>query len=389
MTSHARVWAQPQPDEIAAMNTLLEQALIFPIGSMANWTQAIGHAQMRVVQQDGRIIAGLGVIPFGHWFGGRVVPAGGVTAVGVAPAQRGSGVGRWMLQQMLAEEYTRGVPLSTLYPATTAFYRSVGYERAVQRTIYELPLAALAIREPTVAAVPLEGTDLLRLPSIYAQRAAQGNGFIERPAMLWERLQHPEGSRTYTIGAERAGVLEGYVTFRHASWGEALVVRDLVALSAPAARRLLQVLGDHRSIIEKVQLPGAPYDPLLFQLSEQRQKIHNAIDLMVRIVDLPAALRLRGYPTNLRSELHLAVHDDLLPGNTGRWVLQVADGVGTVEAGGRGAVEVDIRALAALYCGYFTATELALAGDLRADSTDLRTADQIFAGPRPWLIDMF
>lgn len=102
------------------MNVVLEQALIFPIGSMAAWTTDIGHEHMRVVRAGGRVIAGLGVIPFGHWFGGRSVRAGGVTAVGVAPDRRGSGVGLWMLHRMLEDQHALGVPLATLYPATTA-----------------------------------------------------------------------------------------------------------------------------------------------------------------------------------------------------------------------------------------------------------------------------
>ncbi|NTV64382.1 MAG: GNAT family N-acetyltransferase, partial [Oscillochloris sp.] len=88
-------YGPPQTDDIPPMNQLLEQALTVPLGGMTTWSQMMGHEQMRVVRQGGRIVAGLGIIPFGHWFGGRVVPTGGVTAVGVAPDRRGSGVGLW------------------------------------------------------------------------------------------------------------------------------------------------------------------------------------------------------------------------------------------------------------------------------------------------------
>jgi predicted acetyltransferase len=382
-------WSPPTPDVLEEMNVVLEQALIFPIGSMAAWTADIGHEHMRVVRAGERVIAGLGVIPFGHWFGGRSVRAGGVTAVGVAPDRRGSGVGLWMLQRMLEDQHALGVPLATLYPATTAFYRRAGFERAAQRLIYELPLAALAVREPGIEAVPIAGAELARLPAVYAQRAAQTSGFIDRPEMLWRRLQNPEGKRSYTVAAMRDGAIEGYVTFLHASWGEVLTVRDLVALTPAAGRRLLQVLGDHRSIIENVRLPGAPCDPLLFQLPEQDQRLHNVIDLMVRIVDMPAALTARGYPPDLNAELHLAVVDDLLPWNNGRFVLRIADGVAHVEPGGQGSLQLHIRELAALYSGYFTPYELQLAGNLAADAATLRSAARIFAGPRPWLPDMF
>src|SRR4051812_37234635 len=90
-------------DEIDGLNSMLEQALTFPIGTMAPWTATIGHEHMRAVRRDGRAVAGMSIIPMGHYFGGRIVPAGGITAVGVAPEQRGSGVGLWMLQQSVVE----------------------------------------------------------------------------------------------------------------------------------------------------------------------------------------------------------------------------------------------------------------------------------------------
>src|SRR5215207_3946298 len=92
-----------RPDEIDGLNALLEQALTFHIGSMASWTAAIGHEHMRAVRRDGRAVAGMGIIPMGHYFGGQSVRAGGITAVGVAPEQRGGGVGLWMLLQSLEE----------------------------------------------------------------------------------------------------------------------------------------------------------------------------------------------------------------------------------------------------------------------------------------------
>src|SRR5262245_28778376 len=70
-------------DELDGLNILLEQALTFPIGDMAPWTAVIGHEHMRAVRRAGRAIAGLSIIPMGHYFGGHSVRAGGITAVGV------------------------------------------------------------------------------------------------------------------------------------------------------------------------------------------------------------------------------------------------------------------------------------------------------------------
>lgn len=382
-------FSAPCPEEVEEMDRVLEQALTFAVGTMAPWTNMIGHPNMRVVRSDGRIVAGLGVIPFGHWLGGRVVPAGGVTAVGVAPDQRGSGVGLWMLTRMLEEQRALGVPILTLYPATTAFYRRAGFERAAQRTIYELPLAALATRDHALEAVPVapERSDLIR--ELYARRAARSAGFIERPDFLWRRVLTRPEKPTYAFAALRDGTPEGYVVFEHTTWGEPLLVRDIIALTPDAGRRLLMLLAGHRSMIETVRFPGAPHDPLLFLLPEQKHKVSSAIDLMLRILDVPAALEARGYAPGAAGELHLEVVDELLPANSGRFVLRVADGVGRVERGGRGRIRLHIRELAALYTGYYTPLELRQVSALEADDAELADAGRIFAGPRPWLPDMF
>ena len=46
-------------------------------------------------------------------------------------------------------------------------------------------------------------------------------------------------------------------------------------------------------------------------------------------------------------------------------------------------------AVAALYSGYMTPQELAVAGSVAGAEDDLALAAQIFAGPRPWTPDMF
>lgn len=382
-------YTPPRPHDIEPMDKLLEQALSFPIGTMAPWTKLLGHEQMRVVRQGERVVAGLGVIPFGHWFGGRVVPTGGVTAVGVAPDQRGSGVGLWMLRQMLEEQRALGVPMLSLYPATTTFYRRAGFERAAHRLIYELPLGGIGLSDHGLVAAPVEPAQLDLLKGLYARRAASAAAFIDRPDFFWQRIVAPDDKPAHIFAALRDGVPEGYVVFLHAAWGEALQVRDIVALTPAAGRRLLTVLAGHRSMVDTVRLPAGPHDPLLFLMPEQRQTVFRSLDLMLRILDLPAALAARGYPPVLSAELHLEVVDELLPANHGRFVLRVADGLGQAERGGRGLLRLHIRDLVTLYSGYFTPHELLQASEVAADAASLAAAAQIFAGPRPWLPDMF
>jgi predicted acetyltransferase len=376
-------------DEIDRLNDLLEQALTFNIGGMAPWTAAIGHEHMRAVRRDGRAVAGMSIIPMGHYFGGQSVRTGGITAVGVAPDHRGSGVGLWMLQQSLKELHRQAVPLASLYPATTAFYRRAGFERAAQRILYDVPLAAIGMRDYTLEAVLAGPGEYAIIKQLYTQQAARSSAFIDRPEFYWNNILEPKDKRAYTFIAQRDGAPEGYVVFSHATWGETLKVIDIVALTPAAGRRLLTLLADHRSVIETMRLPGGPNDTLLFLMTEQKQKVSWALDLMLRIVDVTGALGARGYPAGVSAELHLDVRDELLPWNNGRFVLTVADRRASVRSGGAGSFSLHVRDLAALYSGYMTPPELRIASSLDGQDADLATAAQIFTGPRPWTPDMF
>jgi predicted acetyltransferase len=390
MTNQMKLEYGPvRADELDGLNSMLEQALTFNIGTMAPWTAAIGHAHLRAVRRNGRAVAGLSIIPMGHYFGGQSVRAGGITAVGVAPELRGSGVGLWMLQQSLAELHHQAVPLATLYPATTAFYRRAGFERAAQRLLYDVPLAMIGVRDYTLEAVPAGPDEYPIIKQLYMQQAARSSAFMDRPAFYWDNILDPKDKRTYKYIVRRAGVPEGYLIFPHAAWGEVLRVGDIVALTPAAGRRLLTLLADHRSMIETMRLPGGPNDALLFLMAEQTHKVDRSLDLMLRIVDVAGALSKRGYPAGVNAELQLDVRDELLPLNNGRFVLTVADRRGSVRSGGAGSLSLHVRDLAALYSGYLTPTELQAAGSLEGPEADLAMAAQIFAGPRPWTPDMF
>ena len=125
-------------------------------------------------------------------------------------------------------------------------------------------------------------------------------------------------------------------------------------------------------------------------VDEGRSSILSHHRWMLRLVDVPTALSLRGYPSCLSATLDLHVHDDLFPENTGNWRLKIQSGIPTVIPGGEGKIRLNVRGLATLYSSYCTATELMRTGRLEAVvSSDVEIADQAFAGPPPWMPEIF
>ena len=390
MTSNTNLDYGPmRDDEQDLLGALIGQALFFPAEDSRGWIGQLGPRNFRVVRRGGRPIAGLGLIPMGHWFGGASVRAAGVTAVGVAPEHRGGGVGLFMIQRALEEIHAAGTPLSSLYPATDAFYRRAGFERASTRTIYEIAPAAIGIRDYALDVVPAGLEHEPEIRRLYADRARVSAGQIDRHEFTWLMLHHHEKRSPYRYLARRGGRAEGYVAFAQSGRDDPIVVADICARTPETGRRLWTLLADHRTMVEKIRWSGAPNDGLLFLLPEQKHRVHWTLDLMLRIVDVAGALAARGYPPAVSAALHLDVRDQLLPWNDGRFVLEVADGRGSVRPGGNGRLLLNARGLAPLYSGYMTPHELRMADLLDGPDADLALAAAVFAGPRPWTPDMF
>ena len=110
---------------------------------------------------------------------------------------------------------------------------------------------------------------------------------------------------------------------------------------------------------------------------------------MLRLVDVKAALEARGYRSGVSAEVHLDIQDDLFPENSGKKRLVISDGGAEVTGGGDGRIRLDVRGLAALYTGHLSAHDLAVTSLIDASDGDLESLGAVFAGPAPWMADMF
>ncbi len=393
----------PTPGEELELMRVIEIALASEPGHFRDWMQVILPENFRAVRQKRRIVAGLGLVRAGQWFGGVSVPMVGITAVGVAPDVRGSGIGTAMLRHVLHELHAEGVALSALYPATTTFYRQVGYERAGQRIGYDLRLDAIDLRQQAVDGIDLVTVDTVEpqqfaaFQQVYTEQAHRGAGLLDRPQWMWRRRIEPQQSKGYLLRylVMRNAQAEGYLVIRQHGSNHPLEVLDMCLLTPPAARRVLALLARYRSVTERFTWYGGPHDPLAYLFGEPMiaarpyLHIHSALIWLLRMVHVPAALRTRGYPPAVQAELHLDVQDELLPANSGPLVLRVHDGHAAVEPGGKGRIRLGVRELAAIYSGFLSPFELRAIGNISGPDTDLALLGAVFAGARPYIVDMF
>ncbi len=353
------------------------------------WIERQGLEVCRVIRRGHELLGGLMILDMAQFFGGRSLPMGGISAVGVAPEARGGGAASRLMAGAIQELHQRQIPLSALYPATQTLYRKSGFEQAGARAEFRLNLRVGPVQERDLPLVKLP-RERKMLEKVYRSWARPQQGALDRTETNWRRVLNPrdEPAEVYGVGEP----LEGYVVVHRQAGSQPgwqnLALTDFVALTPRAARRIFSFLADHRSLAEQAVWFGAPHQPLLTVLAEQSVETRINIFWMLRLVDVPAALRGRGYSPHLKCAFKLAVDDPLLAANRGSWWVRIEAGRAEVEKARSGGLRVSERALACLYAGLLNPWQARLAGLVDWPDRDLSALEGVFGGPAG-LGDMF
>jgi predicted acetyltransferase len=350
-----------------------------------------------------------------QWWRGRAVRMAGVAGVKVAPEYRGQGAGRALMTALVGLMAERGYPISALYPATMAIYRSLGWEIAGHRHEAVLParvLSTMARPEPGAVtkirrAGPDDAAEVLEVIG-RTHRDARDCGPVtwdEDTVRRWLTRpgRYADKDRYAYLAAD------GFLGYRWQGGGHGEIFVDRVAAcSAATTRALWAVVASNSTVTEKVYAQVGPSDPFWWMLREQDANIAERYGWMLRLLDAPAAIAARGFPAT-DIAVPLAITDDLQPANSGRWELTVQAGTGRlirdrtglvpaspaaaspgVQAppGGQVPLALGARGLAALYAGTPVAT-LRRAGLAEGGTPDADAAlDGAFAAT-PFMLDDF
>lgn len=352
--------------------------------------------RIRVVRENNTVVGGLFILPFGQWWQGHCVPTAGIAAVAVAPHMRGRGVAGTMMRGALREARDQGTPLSALYPASVSLYRKFGYELAGSRffaTIRTTSIPRFGQDSADVALLPITESDEEEIQNHQQTWAADHHGHLRRIDYLWNSVMQRRGQKALGFCVREKDNITGHIYYRQERSGnvhhQRMIVSDLAYSTPAAAKQLLTFISDHRSLIKEVSLPTGPNETILALFPELQYKLALDIHWMVRILDVPAAFQMRGYPETANGTLHFDIADDLFPENTGKFILNLVNGTPTIEQGGDGTLQLDIRTLTSLYTGFSTATDLAAIGKVKTTPDQATIANSIFAAPYPWMRDQF
>ncbi|WP_327318405.1 GNAT family N-acetyltransferase [Streptomyces sp. NBC_01235] len=333
--------------------------------------------------------------------GETLVPAAGVTAVGVLPSHRRQGVLSAMMRHQLAELRTRGEFLSVLLASEAQIYGRFGYGPATYTARLTVPRhqAALAVpRARGVADAPATGSDngsveVLRraecgeiLEEVYDRYRRAQPGALSRPHRWWAlRAGQPPISpapRYVAVHRDADGVPDGYASYS-IDEPNTLTVDETIATDDAVFTALARFVLGHDLVAKVVFKNVPPEHPLRWQLADRRAgEVSGDMDwLWVRLLDVPRALTARGW--FMDGELVLDVEDPFL-GEHGRYLLTVRDSkADCVPTNREPDLSLDVSDLGSVYLGGTAPSTLVRAGHIRAHRPGAATlADALFRAER-------
>ncbi|MEU1285811.1 GNAT family N-acetyltransferase [Kitasatospora sp. NPDC005856] len=361
------------------------------------WAATEMDRNLLAVTADGRPVGTAGAHTFELTLPGQVVvPAAGVTCVGVLPTHRRQGVLTAMMRRQLADLRARGEFLSVLLASEAGIYGRFGYGPATytQRLTVQRHQAAFAApRAQRADDAPAGGTvELMRraecgeiVEAVYDRYRRAQPGALSRPRRWWElgagQVPIAPTPRYVAVHRDADGTPDGYASY----WTDAgtLMVDETVAVDDAAHTELARFVLGHDLVEKAVFRHHPPEHPLRWQLADfNAGELSNHTDwLWVRLLDVPRALTSRGWFTD--GELVLDVDDPFL-GEHHRYLLTVRDGKAEcVPTDREPDLSLDVRDLGAVYLGGTAPSVLVRAGHIRAHRPGAAVlADALFRAER-------
>jgi predicted acetyltransferase len=332
-----------------------------------------------------------------------VVTVPAVTGVTVLPTHRRQGLLNQMMDYQLDQFRRRGVRLAILTASESVIYGRYGYGLASSCQSLSIATRRSAFVRP-VEGGGRAGMGRLRLvgaaeaatilPAVHEQARRLRPGDISRSKEVWEAtFRDPErhrqggGSRIYVVHESPEGDPDGYATYRYRhNWSNGLPahsipVEDIYATSPAVDAALWRFLLD-LDLVEEVTTGMRPLDePLRWRLADPRRLRTTGIYdfLWARLVEIPAALAVRGY--SAETELVLEVEGP----PTERVALATGASGGSCRQAGKGEksdLRLGLGPLGAIFLGGSRPSVLAAAGLIEeARPGALARADAAFASP--------
>jgi predicted acetyltransferase len=451
----AHLWCQAFPGK----RTVAERVRMLESGGRYGGLETVLVAR----NDADRLLGACKIYRLTQYIAGVAMPMMGLAAVAVAPPARRQGLAARLCTRAMEAARERGDVISTLYPFRADYYERLGWGLVGELHEYRFRIGELpAYEEGRHVRTARRAADAGAIAACYARVAARSNGPIARDARIWAyRLAGEElgvrwlapGTRVVdarglaggpgsasppgSVGArepqgapelpgtsgrrhdrvvvyDRGGVT-GYALLRRprqdAAGVTTIQVRELIAESEEAYRGLLGYLARNSERWPVARHTARIEERLGDRLGDPRPPVAGSARSlyfptarvirgpMLRVLDVPGALRMRRYfdadnrPPADPVRVEVAVGDEQIEENRGPWILGLEGHTARVEPGADPRADARIRTdgatLARIFAGELSPSIAAMLGRATLNG-HVPLLDRLFATrERYWLLDEF
>lgn len=346
-----------------------------------------------VVDDQDRINTALQIRSFTMAYYGFQVPMGGIACVASSPDTRYQGHTGKLMQASIERMHDMGMVFCALTPFNYNFYRKYGWELSYERMHYKLDMATMQkfLKTDYSYSLDVEANReaFIALHNDFMS-AFQGAALLD--SALFKRrmdiLQAFDYSGCMCMNPE--GEPEGYILYRKQK--EDFIIREIMWRTVPALKALLGFAYRHNAECHgKVIIQVPKHNLIMDILDEYSGEIIHRPDMMMRVIDVKAALEKRKYHDDLRAQLSIQIEDAQAPWNEGTWLLTIKGGTCSVmRVESVADVSMDIKAFTQMMMGFRNASELSYLHRIHTASIPMVTRlDEIFPKSHTYLTERF
>jgi len=345
------------------------------------------------IDESGRVLAGMEVIPYSMWFDGQKVSMYGIGGVASVPEARRQGNIRGIFEKAFADIYEKGAVFSHLYPFSYDYYRKFGYEHCGAAKKYTLPIApARKLKNSGTAHEFIKGDNVReKLIDVFELYASRHNIMISRSKERWDEVfdipLFDNGRLYYWKDAEQN--IKSWVKF--AKNDDDIQVSDIVWADHESVLGILQLLGMFEGAAKKLVFTSSPeFIPELYWNNLYDIKTENIWLGMNRIVNVKQALKLMKKPKG-NGQFIIKVVDRFAKWNSNTYKVEYSGGecmVNILSPSADADIEVSECALVQMILGTYGLRQIALREDVKING-DLHILEKVFCKKGLLITDYF
>ena len=309
------------------------------------------------IDENGRVLAGMEVLPFIMWFDGHKVAMSGIAGVASLPEIRRQGNIRKIFEKVFDDIYEQGVVFSHLYPFSHDYYRKFGYETCgyVKRYILPLEPARKFKNNGTVHEFIKDDETKDKLIEVYETYASRHNIMLSRNEDRWNGLFENVklfGVEKMYYWKDADNNIKSWVKFKRN--GDMIDIYDIAWADHESMLGILQFIGMFDGTAKNLKFNAGPeflaelYWNNLYDIHIETNWIG-----MNRVVNAKRALELMKKPTS-DGKFIIKVNDRFAKWNNNTYAVEYGGGECTVNTTEQAAdIEVSECALMQMILGIY------------------------------------